>query len=284
MTRRILAIAVMLLFAAAFPEGTSAQAAPLCFPGVPGINFCIEGRFREYWLQTGGLPVFGYPISPVVPIVDEETGTSYVVQCFERTCFEHHPEQARPYDVLLLRLGDFMLVLDYGVEWQTQPRDPAPVPGCRWFTETSFNVCDAAPNLGFQSYWQSHGLEFDGQRGTSYAESLALFGLPLTPAFVALNASGDEVQMQWFERARFEWHPNNPPEHRVLLGLLGTEFLTWASEEAPQEPLSTSAINRGFTTAYGRANRSAATSSDDHGPAAGAESARYGRPGYLQLR
>ena len=26
---------------------------------------------------------------------------------------------------------------------------------------------------------------------------------------------------QWFERARFECHPNNPSEYRVLLGLLG---------------------------------------------------------------
>jgi hypothetical protein len=25
---------------------------------------------------------------------------------------------------------------------------------------------------------------------------------------------------QWFERARFECHPNNPSEYRVLLGLL----------------------------------------------------------------
>ncbi len=28
---------------------------------------------------------------------------------------------------------------------------------------------------------------------------------------------------QWFECARFEGHPNNPPEYRVLLGLLGDE-------------------------------------------------------------
>jgi hypothetical protein len=37
------------------------------------------------------------------------------------------------------------------------------------------------------------------------------------------NASGDTVLTQWFERARMEWHPTNPPGFRVLLGLLGTE-------------------------------------------------------------
>jgi hypothetical protein len=37
------------------------------------------------------------------------------------------------------------------------------------------------------------------------------------------NSSGDTVETQWFERARFECHPNNPPEFRVVLGLLGNE-------------------------------------------------------------
>jgi TolB protein len=31
------------------------------------------------------------------------------------------------------------------------------------------------------------------------------------------------VLTQWFERARFEWHPNNPAEFKVLLGRLGDE-------------------------------------------------------------
>ncbi len=37
------------------------------------------------------------------------------------------------------------------------------------------------------------------------------------------NSSGDTVLTQWFERARFEYHPNNPAAFRVLLGLLGNE-------------------------------------------------------------
>ncbi len=36
-------------------------------------------------------------------------------------------------------------------------------------------------------------------------------------------ASGDQVLMQWFERARFEYHPENPAAYRVLLGRLGVE-------------------------------------------------------------
>jgi hypothetical protein len=37
------------------------------------------------------------------------------------------------------------------------------------------------------------------------------------------NAAGDTVLTQWFERARFEYHPDKPREFKVLLGLLGNE-------------------------------------------------------------
>ncbi len=37
------------------------------------------------------------------------------------------------------------------------------------------------------------------------------------------NASGALVLTQWFERARFEYHPDNPAAYRVLLGRLGAE-------------------------------------------------------------
>ncbi len=80
-------------------------------------------------------------------------------------------------------------------------------------------------------YWQSHGVDFDGKRGFSEAESLALFGLPLTEARFETNSSGDTVLTQWFERARFELHINLGP-NVVLLGLLGRE--AFGSQPRPQ--------------------------------------------------
>jgi hypothetical protein len=38
------------------------------------------------------------------------------------------------------------------------------------------------------------------------------------------NSSGDRVLTQWFEGARFEWHPRNPRAFKVLLGRLGAEM------------------------------------------------------------
>ena len=182
---------------------------------------CVSGRFLEYWEANGGLPVFGLPIS------DELSVDGRPVQYFERQRFELHPENAPPYDVLLGRLGDELLRRQ-GIDWSTLPKasDPAG-PGCRSFPETGHTVCDQPDGPSFLSYWSSHGLEFDGQPGVSYAESLALFGLPLSEP-MEQEIEGRTVLVQWFERARFEWHPENPEPYRVLLGRLGAEWLATA--------------------------------------------------------
>ncbi|HEY0604973.1 MAG TPA: hypothetical protein VGD58_18790 [Herpetosiphonaceae bacterium] len=191
-----------------------------CFPET---GHCISGRFREYWERNGGLAVFGFPIGPAIQERNRDTGQTYLTQWFQRNRFELHPENKPPYDVLLGRLGDDWLE-QRGDDWRKEDR-ARQEPGCLYFEQTGRNVCDQASGLGFKSYWQSHGLEFDGQRGTSYAESLALFGLPLTEPRMENNSSGDRVLTQWFERARFEWHPNqSDPVFRVLLGLLGNEL------------------------------------------------------------
>jgi hypothetical protein len=42
------------------------------------------------------------------------------------------------------------------------------------------------------------------------------------------------MQVQRFERARFEWHPDNPADFRVLLGRLGATLLN--GQTAPEQP------------------------------------------------
>ncbi len=124
--------------------------------------------------------------------------------------------------VLLSRLGDDRLT-QFGINWKKEDRTNQQN-GCLFFGETGHNVCDQANGLGFKTYWSTHGLEFDGKRGVSFAESLALFGLPLTEPHVEINTSGDRVLTPWFECARFEWHPaQRDPAYRVLLGRLGSE-------------------------------------------------------------
>lgn len=229
--RLLLSLALLLVYL--LPASSSSVRAAeekLCFSET---GFCISGRFRQYWEQNGGLPVFGFPTSEAFAYNDPTTGKASIQQWFERNRFELHPENKAPYDVLLGRLGDELLVFA-NVDWQAAPRESGPQSGCVWFEQTGRNICDQSSGVGFKSYWQSHGLEFDGKPGKTYQESLALFGLPLTSIKMEKNVSGDTVLTQWFERARFEYHPNKPNEYKVLLGLLGNEYP--ADDETPTEP------------------------------------------------
>ncbi len=198
------------------PYSTQAQDARRCF-NVPGITNCIEGRFREYWEQNGGLAVFGYPITPAT--TERTAEGNFLTQYFERNRFELHPEKARPYDVLLGRLGDDRL-RQQGRDWSNFPPGK-PAEECLFFRETGHSLCNLERGVGFRSYWESHGLQDPALN--QYQRSLALFGLPLSEVTVETNAAGDTVLAQWFERARFEYHLNKPREFRVLLGLLGNE-------------------------------------------------------------
>jgi hypothetical protein len=193
-------------------------------------GFCISGRIREYWEQNGGLPVFGYPITPQQEEFIE--GRPLQVQWFERNRLELHPQNARPYDVLLGRLGVDRLG-QQGRNWFTFPKAAGPQQGCQYFIETQQNVC--APILNF---WRSNGLELDGVAGKTYDESLALFGLPISPLQTETLSDGRQYQVQWFERARFEIHPENAPPYDVLLGLLGNEVRGGGSG-TPQQPAPT---------------------------------------------
>jgi hypothetical protein len=218
MRRLCTTFSVLILLVASLlqPHNANAQANRLCF-NAPGITKCIEGRFREYWQQNGGLPVFGYPISDAY--MRQTTEGAFLTQYFERNRFELHPEKARPYDVLLGRLGDDRLK-QQGRDWTTLPKGTQTA-NCLWFAETGHSVCNQDGNQGFRNYWEGRGLQDPALN--RFQRSLALFGLPLSEPTMETNAAGDNVLTQWFERARFEWHPGNPAAFRVLLGLLGNE-------------------------------------------------------------
>jgi len=234
--RFILLNILLLLGLAVGSVPLAAQTDQLCFPET---QQCLDGRFRAYWSQHGGLAIFGMPSTPSQVEANRDTGVTYTTQWLERARFEWHPENAAPYDVLLGRLGDDRL-RGLGRDWRAEGPEPSPLRGCLWFATTGHNVCDQARGTGFRSYWQTHGVELDGRRGTSYAESLALFGLPLTTARSETNASGHTVLTQWFERARFEWHPGNPARYKVLPGLLGAELRQGVAAPPPAvEPAPT---------------------------------------------
>lgn len=191
-----------------------------------GHNLC--DTFEDYWNANGGLPVFGYPITEAANEVNLDLGQEFLTQYFERERMELHPENAgTPYEVLLGRLGnEVLLAMDR--DWMTFPKaDPS--------AENYMAATGHAIAPEFYAYWSSNGLDL-GDDGVSFRESLALFGYPISPAEMETNMAGDTVLTQWFERARFEYHPDNPEGQQVLLGLLGSELLELQSEPEPPGP------------------------------------------------
>lgn len=207
----------------------AAQTGERCFSET---GFCIAGRIRTFWEQNGGLPVFGFPIGPEQDMMIE--GKVVRAQNFERNRLELHPENRPPFDVLLGRLGADRLA-QQGRDWFAFPKSNSQS-GCRFFAETGHNICG-----DFLAVWRANGLELDGRRGKTEAESLALFGLPLSDVVTEMLGDGKSYQVQWFERARLELHPENAPPNRVLLGLLGNEMRDASS--AVSRPLPPPSFN-----------------------------------------
>ncbi len=235
--RRMLALLLTLVLALTSMASVAAQAGPSTDPADPvegceyfeetGHNLC--GVFLAYWNANGGLPIFGYPKTEAFDEENWDSGNVYSVQYFERERLEHHTALAgTEYEVLLGRLGNEVLLMQDRYWRDFERSDPSEE---NYFAETGF----AVPQV-FLDYWSSYGLDL-GDDGISFRESLALFGYPISQAEMETNSSGDTVLTQWFERARFEHHPDNAEEHQVLLGLLGNEVLGLDNGGDPGEPV-----------------------------------------------
>ena len=144
------------------------------------------GRFTRAFRMRRS--IFGMPITEQFQTAD---GSGLSVQYFEKVRFELHPDQPVGQRVVLSDLGTKLY----------QPGAPSinlTTPGaCR--TLNGFGVC-----YEFLTFYDQHG----GQDR---------FGNPI---------SGSEFQpggrlVQYFERARFEWHPELPAGQNVMLADLG---------------------------------------------------------------
>ncbi len=189
----------------------------------PETGHHVSGDFLQAWLTRGGLMVFGYPIS------EPFTQDGLVVQYFERARFEYHPEYAgTPYQVLATLLGN----------WATEERRnelpfrPLPPQTAEWvagdpdrifFPETGHTLA-----YGFKRYWEQHG-------------GLYTFGYPISEEFSEVNPdTGQVYTVQYFERARFEYHPEYAgTDYEVLLGRLGAQYAQ--ARRVKTEPVSQAA-------------------------------------------
>ena len=73
----------------------------------------VRGIFLDYWINNGGTLQYGYPISDAFTERSQPDGKEHIVQYFERSVFEYHPENQPPYDVQLSLLGRFQFERKY---------------------------------------------------------------------------------------------------------------------------------------------------------------------------
>jgi hypothetical protein len=167
----------------------------------PETGHWVSQGFLAYWEQFGGLATYGYPITDVY--TDPSTGV--VTQYFERARFEWHPGAwPERYDVELGLLG-VELATKRGLTGTTpfQPISAGSDSNCTFYPETGHRLC-----FGFRDYWNANG-------------GLPIFGFPISEEYADPDTG---FTVQYFERQRFEYHPENPPEWQVEGGLLGDEL------------------------------------------------------------
>ena len=183
--------------------GLPAPRAPAQRRCFAATGYCVGVRFLAYWEAHGGLAANGYPISD--PLQERlEDGQIYTVQYFERVRLEYHPENPPTAEVLLGQLGRRVLA---GRSAAPSALAPAAT-GYTYFAATGHNV---GPRFG--AYWREHG-------------GLGQFGYPLTELFAETLEDGKTYQVQYFERARLELHPEHTgTPYEVQPGQFGRRVL-----------------------------------------------------------
>jgi hypothetical protein len=161
-------------------------------------HWVVNEFWEKYTSVPNGRELFGLPITE--QFLDQASGL--YVQYFEKTRFELHPDEIPDLRVQLSPIG---LYLYTPGEKLTIPPN---FPSCRYFRETGHQVCYA-----FLDFFEDNG-------GT------AQFGYPISDFEIH-----DGWISQYFQRARFEWHPENNQGERVVLADLGVSYFEFKHED-----------------------------------------------------
>ena len=194
--------APQVIVAAGAPTDRATPLAEGRFFGETGHN--VKGPFLAFFDQQGGVDFFGYPRTEEI-LIDGR-----LVQYFQRARMEWFPQQAgTPYEVQLTLLGD-ALTADRQPFPTATPPEGSPAEDSRYFPEVRHTV--RGPFL----------LYFETQEG------LTRLGFPISEELQESNedGSGRTYRVQYFQRARLEYHPEQAgTPYEMQLGLLGEQAL-----------------------------------------------------------
>lgn len=170
------------------------------FQFFPETYHTVEGVFFQYYYSVPNPQlVFGYPITEAFsPGADQRR-----VQYFERARFELNPDNPEELRVTLTNLGEFFHTRT--AEFPTQGN----IPGCTYFIESGKYACYA-----FLEFFNANG-------------GVVQFGYPISNFEIR-----DDRIVQYFQRARFEWHPELPVGQKVQLTDLGRRYFDLMDEDS----------------------------------------------------
>jgi hypothetical protein len=168
----------------------------------------VIGEFWTFYQSfADAATVFGYPITEQFTTRD---GSNLTVQYFERVRFELHPDQPVGQRIQISSLGtQLYLPNSLSVNITT--------PGACQVFANGLGVC-----YDFLNFYNQHG-------------GLDRFGNPIS----AFEFQADGRIVQYFEKARFEWHPDFPAGEKVGLTDFGRmyfnlhEDLIWLNPAPP---------------------------------------------------
>ena len=204
--RRLLCgLAIILLFIMGSGSAQAANSTPTSEQPFDSISgHIIQGEFLKFYRSANDpLLVFGYPITD--EFIDPDSGLH--TQYFQRARFE----------LLSTSSGPLVQLAPLGKNMHTGNAPTASIPtnssACRFFQETGKSICYA-----FLQF-------YDGNNGRVF------FGNPISDIEIR-----DGRYVQYFERARMEWQPDNPSDQHVALTDLGTiEFYGRDINLGPQD-------------------------------------------------
>jgi hypothetical protein len=185
-----IAIVVVALLGGGIAAISRAQTQDCRFFDESGHYVCDE--FLEFYIERGGLEVFGYPLTEAYD--DPRLGLR--VQYFQRARMEWHPDNETPHK---LQLG--LLVDELGYSYPPASPEEIPVipdPNRQYFPETEHVVAYA-----FLDYFREKG-------------GMDIFGYPRSELLYE-----DGYYVQYFQRARMEWHPEDAVGTQVRLTNIG---------------------------------------------------------------
>ncbi len=146
----------------------------------------VRGNFLRYFEALGGVESLGYPITE--PLTQE----GRLVQYFEYARLEDHPDNPGQPLIKLSMLGEQL-------GRRQPPISPSRVPPASDGKSRYYPQMGHSMSGDFLHYFETHG-------------GVDRFGYPIAEPSVA-----EGKLVQDFQRARFVWHPDLPPEQRVTL-------------------------------------------------------------------